>query len=62
MKVEITVERLRPARKSATTRWTVEFKATFSDMTAAGEAIRKRFPELNGEPQAGWAIRIAHLP
>ena len=60
MKYEITVEQLKPARKSAPARWRKVGRGTFKDIEEAHRwAERIGMPK---EPAVGWAVRIAWLP
>lgn len=60
MKVEITIERLKGAKKSHPGRWVRHAQASFATMEEA-----RKWGETQGvprEPTPGWAIRFALYP
>jgi hypothetical protein len=59
MQYEITIERLRPARKSMPARWTVHATARFTDLEALRAWAEKQGAPLH--PTPGWAVRMACL-
>ncbi len=60
MKVEITIERLRGAKKSHPGRWVQHAKGTFPTFEAAHDWSRQQ--GLPHEPAPGWAVRFAIYP